>query len=226
MKKQTDAPEKPAAKVVDIFTDGACSGNPGPGGWGVILRYDGQEKELHGGEAATTNNRMELMAAIVALESLKRPVKARLHTDSQYVMKGITEWIHDWKRRGWRTADKKPVKNVDLWQRLERRDAARREVVLGARPCRPRRTSADELARRARRLAAGLGAAQTAVVPPPRASVAPSRRARRRQNRMAARIPPDRYASGDALLTPRRTMPPNHRLRFHRRVHGPGDRAW
>jgi ribonuclease HI len=119
MKKPTAAPEKPTPKVVDIFTDGACSGNPGPGGWGVLLRYGGQEKELHGGEAATTNNRMELMAAIRALESLKRPVKARLHTDSQYVMKGITEWIHDWKRRGWRTADKKPVKNVDLWQRLE-----------------------------------------------------------------------------------------------------------
>jgi ribonuclease HI len=119
MKKPAAAPEKPTAKVVDIFTDGACSGNPGPGGWGVILRYDGEQKELHGGEAATTNNRMELMAAIRALESLKRPVTARLHTDSQYVMKGITEWIHDWKRRGWRTADKKPVKNVDLWQRLE-----------------------------------------------------------------------------------------------------------
>jgi len=119
MKKPTAAPEKPAAKVVDIFTDGACSGNPGPGGWGAILRWDGHEKELHGGERETTNNRMELMAAIRALESLKRPVKARLHTDSLYVMKGITEWIHDWKRRGWRTADKKPVKNVDLWQRLE-----------------------------------------------------------------------------------------------------------
>ena len=119
MKNPTAAPDKPTATVVDIFTDGACSGNPGPGGWGVILRYDGQEKELHGGEAATTNNRMELMAAIMALESLTRPVAARLHTDSQYVMKGITEWIHDWKRRGWRTADKKPVKNVDLWQRLE-----------------------------------------------------------------------------------------------------------
>ena len=91
MKKSSDTPEKPAAKVVDIFTDGACSGNPGPGGWGVLLRCDGQEKELHGGERATTNNRMELMAAIVALESLKRPVTARLHTDSQYVMKGITE---------------------------------------------------------------------------------------------------------------------------------------
>jgi len=119
MKKHTAAPEKPTAGIVDIFTDGACSGNPGPGGWGVLLRHDGQEKELHGGEAATTNNRMELMAAIRAIESLKRPVKARLHTDSQYVMKGITEWINDWKRRGWRTADKKPVKNVDLWQRLE-----------------------------------------------------------------------------------------------------------
>ncbi len=119
MKQHAATPEKATAKVVDIFTDGACSGNPGPGGWGVLLRYDGHEKELHGGEAATTNNRMELMAAIMALESLKRSAKARLHTDSQYVKKGITEWIHDWKRRGWRTADKKPVKNVDLWQRLE-----------------------------------------------------------------------------------------------------------
>jgi ribonuclease HI len=119
MTKHAAAAEKPAEKVVDIFTDGACSDNPGPGGWGVLLRYDGRERELHGGEAATTNNRMELMAAIMALENLKRPVKARLHTDSQYVMKGITEWIHDWKRRGWKTADKKPVKNVDLWQRLE-----------------------------------------------------------------------------------------------------------
>jgi len=106
-------------KIVDIFTDGACSGNPGPGGWGVILRWDGHEKELHGGERDTTNNRMELMAAIRALESLKRTVRVRLHTDSQYVKKGITEWIHDWKRRGWRTADKKQVKNMDLWQRLD-----------------------------------------------------------------------------------------------------------
>src|SRR5574341_2008263 len=101
MKKQTAAPEKPTVKVVDIFTDGACSGNPGPGGWGVLLRYDGREKELHGGEAATTNNRMELMAAIKALESLKRPSRVRLYTDSQYVRNGIRTWIHDWKRRGW-----------------------------------------------------------------------------------------------------------------------------
>jgi ribonuclease HI len=106
-------------KIVDIFTDGACSGNPGPGGWGALLRYNGVEKELYGGESQTTNNRMELMAAIAALETLKRPVKARIHTDSIYLRDGITKWIHDWKRRNWRTADRKPVKNVDLWQRLE-----------------------------------------------------------------------------------------------------------
>ena len=113
------AEKKPHEKIVDIFTDGACSGNPGPGGWGAVLRWDGHEKELCGGEPQTTNNRMELMAAIMALESLKRPVKVRIHTDSQYVKNGITEWIHAWKRKGWKTADKKPVKNVDLWQRLE-----------------------------------------------------------------------------------------------------------
>ena len=105
--------------VVEAFTDGACSGNPGPGGWGVLLRYGDHEKHLFGGEVATTNNRMELMAAIQALESLKRGCKVRLTTDSEYVKKGITEWLPQWKRRGWRTADKKPVKNVDLWQRLD-----------------------------------------------------------------------------------------------------------
>jgi ribonuclease HI len=103
---------------VDIFTDGACSGNPGPGGWGAILRYRGHERELAGFEPLTTNNRMELMAAIAALEALKRPSRVRLHTDSRYLRDGITTWIHDWKRRNWRTADKKPVKNLDLWQRL------------------------------------------------------------------------------------------------------------
>jgi ribonuclease HI len=108
-----------AAKIVDIFTDGACSGNPGPGGWGALLRYNGVEKELSGGDPTTTNNRMEMMAAIIALESLTRPVQARIHTDSIYLRDGITKWIHDWKKRNWRTADKKPVKNVDLWQRLE-----------------------------------------------------------------------------------------------------------
>jgi len=105
--------------VVEIYSDGACRGNPGPGGWGVVLRYNLHEKELWGGEAATTNNRMELMAAIQALEALKRRSKVKLYTDSLYVKKGISAWIHDWKRRGWRTADKKPVKNEDLWRRLE-----------------------------------------------------------------------------------------------------------
>jgi len=104
---------------VDIYTDGACSGNPGPGGWGALLRAGLQEKELCGGEASTTNNRMELTAVIRALEVLKRPVSVRVHTDSQYVQKGISEWIHNWKRRGWKTADRQPVKNVDLWQELD-----------------------------------------------------------------------------------------------------------
>ena len=105
--------------TVEIFTDGACSGNPGPGGWGAILRYRDTEKELSGAEDDTTNNRMEMMAAIAALETLKRPSRARLYTDSTYLRDGITRWIHAWKARGWKTADKKPVKNVDLWQRLE-----------------------------------------------------------------------------------------------------------
>ena len=104
---------------IEIFTDGACSGNPGPGGWGAVMRFKGVEKELSGGEAATTNNRMEMMAAIAALEALKRPSAVDLTTDSTYLRDGITRWIHDWKRRGWKTAAKKPVKNVDLWQRLE-----------------------------------------------------------------------------------------------------------
>jgi ribonuclease HI len=106
-------------ETVDIFTDGACSGNPGPGGWGALLRIGAKEKELSGYEPATTNNRMELMAVIEALRALKRPVTARVHTDSQYVQKGISEWIHGWKKRGWLTADKKPVKNADLWQALD-----------------------------------------------------------------------------------------------------------
>jgi ribonuclease HI len=104
---------------VEIFTDGACRGNPGPGGWGTILRYGAVEKELSGGEPQTTNNRMELMAAIAGLEALKRPCRVRLYTDSQYVREGMTQWLPGWKARNWRTADKKPVKNVDLWQRLD-----------------------------------------------------------------------------------------------------------
>jgi ribonuclease HI len=105
--------------AVEIFTDGACRGNPGPGGWGAVLRYKGKEKTLYGGEDHTTNNRMELMAAIAALEALKGSREVVLTTDSQYVKKGITEWLMDWTRRGWKTADRKPVKNVDLWQRLD-----------------------------------------------------------------------------------------------------------
>ena len=114
-------------EVVEIYSDGAFRGNPGPGGWGAILRYGSKEKEIFGGEAATTNNRMELMAVIRSLEALKRPSKVRLYTDSLYVQKGISEWIHQWKRKGWRTADTKPVKNVDLWQELDA-VAAKHEV--------------------------------------------------------------------------------------------------
>ncbi|MBI1274302.1 MAG: ribonuclease HI [Alphaproteobacteria bacterium] len=104
--------------VVEIFTDGACSGNPGRGGWGALLRYNGAEKEISGSAKDTTNNRMELMAAIMALETLKRSSCVKLYTDSQYVRNGITEWVSSWQKRGWKTADKKPVKNVDLWKRL------------------------------------------------------------------------------------------------------------
>lgn len=107
-------------EIVDIYTDGACSGNPGPGGWGALLRSNGTEKELSGYDPATTNNRMELMAAIEALRALKRPVAVRVHTDSQYVQKGISEWIHGWKMRGWKTAGRQPVKNADLWQMLDK----------------------------------------------------------------------------------------------------------
>jgi ribonuclease HI len=138
------------AKVVEVFTDGACSGNPGPGGWGAILRYDGVEKELCGGEGGTTNNRMELMAAIQALEALKRPMTVRLYTDSEYVKNGITQWIKGWKTRGWKTADRKPVKNVDLWQRLD--EAAQRHDIqfhwVRGHSGHPENERADELARR------------------------------------------------------------------------------
>ena len=105
--------------VVEIFTDGACSGNPGPGGWGAVLRYGEHERELTGSANPTTNNRMEMLAAISALEALKRPSRVHIHTDSQYLRDGITRFIHAWKARGWKTADKKPVKNIDLWVRLE-----------------------------------------------------------------------------------------------------------
>jgi ribonuclease HI len=106
-------------EAVEVWTDGACSGNPGPGGWGAILSYKGKERELSGGEAMTTNNRMELMGAISALETLTRPCTVALHTDSQYLRQGITSWIHGWKKNGWKTADRKPVKNEELWKRLD-----------------------------------------------------------------------------------------------------------
>ena len=106
-------------KQITIYTDGACSGNPGPGGWGAVLQYKDTVREMSGGEEQTTNNRMELTAAIRAIEALKRPVGGKIYTDSQYVLKGINEWIHGWKRNGWKTSDKKPVKNADLWQLLD-----------------------------------------------------------------------------------------------------------
>jgi ribonuclease HI len=114
-------------KPVEVFTDGACSGNPGPGGWGAILRYNATEKELSGGEPHTTNNRMELMAAIAALEAMKRPVDVVIWTDSQYLRNGITQWLAGWKARGWKTASKSPVRNVDLWTRLD--EAAQRHNI-------------------------------------------------------------------------------------------------
>ena len=120
--------EGQTAPEVEIFTDGACSGNPGPGGWGTILRWKGVERELSGAEPETTNNRMEMMAAIAGLEALKRPLSVRVTTDSTYLRDGITRWIHGWKRNGWKTADKKPVKNADLWQRLD--DLTRRHTVI------------------------------------------------------------------------------------------------
>lgn len=107
------------AKTVDLFTDGACSGNPGPGGWGAILRYNGHEKEISGGEPLTTNNRMEMTAVIEGLSALKGPCRVTIHTDSKYVMDGVTKYLKNWKAKGWKTADKKDVKNVDLWERID-----------------------------------------------------------------------------------------------------------
>ena len=141
----------PEPAEVEIFTDGACSGNPGPGGWAAILRYREVEKELSGFEPLTTNNRMEMMAAISGLEALKRPCRVRLFSDSQYLRDGITKWIHAWKQRGWRTADKKPVKNVDLWQRLDVA-AQRHEVAwewVRGHAGHPENERADALARAA-----------------------------------------------------------------------------
>lgn len=135
--------------TVHAFTDGACSGNPGPGGWGVVLRWGDHERELHGGEPQTTNNRMELMAAISALESLTRPSEVVLTTDSTYVKNGITTWVTNWKRRGWTTSSRQPVKNVDLWKRLDAA-ASRHDVTwewVKGHSGHPENDRADELAR-------------------------------------------------------------------------------
>ena len=136
-------------KKIEIFTDGACSGNPGPGGWGAVLRYNGVTKELYGGEAETTNNRMELLAAITALNALKEPCAVDLYTDSKYVMDGISKWIHGWKKNGWKTGDRKPVKNGELWQALD--EANRRHKVtwywVKGHAGHPENERADELAR-------------------------------------------------------------------------------
>ena len=138
-----------SAAHVDVFTDGACSGNPGPGGWGAILRSGAHEKEISGGERMTTNNRMELMAAIRALEALSKPSTVILHTDSKYVMDGITQWLPRWKKNGWKTSDKKPVKNEDLWRALET-ECARHQVTwrwVRGHTGHPENERADALAR-------------------------------------------------------------------------------
>lgn len=136
-------------RKVIIYTDGACSGNPGPGGWGAIMTFGEHRKEMYGGETETTNNRMELMAAIKALEALKRPTEAELHTDSTYVKNGITQWIHNWKRNGWKNASKKPVKNEELWRRLD--ELANQHTIdwhwVKGHAGHPENERADELAR-------------------------------------------------------------------------------
>jgi ribonuclease HI len=146
-----------AGQVVEVFTDGACLGNPGPGGWGAVLRSGRHEREIHGGEPVTTNNRMELTAAIRALESLTRPSTVHLYTDSVYLRRGITEWVLVWKRNGWKTRDKKPVKNVDLWTRLDA--AAQRHDVhwfwVKGHAGHPENERADQLAVRGANEAAG-----------------------------------------------------------------------
>jgi ribonuclease HI len=137
------------AGEVEIFSDGACRGNPGPGGWAAILRYRGIEKELSGSDPQTTNNRMEMTAAIMGLEALKRPCRVRLYSDSQYLRDGITKWIHGWKRRGWRTADNMPVKNIDLWQRLDKAASGHEVSWIWVRghAGHPENERADQLAR-------------------------------------------------------------------------------
>ena len=168
--RESPGPRRPAGQadhgIVEIFTDGACSPNPGPGGWGAVLLYGRHRREIHGGTAATTNNRMEIMAAIRGLESLTRPSDVHVHTDSEYLRKGITQWLAVWKRNGWNTRDKKPVKNADLWQRLD--SVSRGHQVqwfwVKGHAGHPENERADELAR--------LGAADATGVPAGRPLVA------------------------------------------------------
>ncbi|MDX8512424.1 ribonuclease HI [Mesorhizobium captivum] len=166
------------SKEVEIFTDGACSGNPGPGGWGAVLRYNGVIKELSGGEPETTNNRMELLAAITALNALKEPCTVDLYTDSKYVMDGISKWIHGWKKNGWKTGDKKPVKNGELWQALD--DANRRHKVIWhwvkGHAGHPENERADELARQGMAPFKPKSARPAPVAAEPRKDGAPARR--------------------------------------------------
>lgn len=149
--------DSPTESIVELYTDGACSGNPGPGGWGCILRFKGTEKELYGGETPTTNNRMEMLAVLSGLNALTRPCAVAVYTDSEYVKKGMTEWLRGWKARGWKTADRKPVKNDDLWKALD--EAAGRHRVtwhwVRGHNGHPENERADELARRGAREAAG-----------------------------------------------------------------------
>ena len=145
----TELTENTSKNNVTIYTDGACSGNPGPGGWGAIMLYGGNEKEIYGGDVETTNNRMELCAAIAALNALKRSCAIDLHTDSVYVKDGITKWMHNWKKNGWRTANRKPVKNIELWQALD--EAIKRHEInwhwVKGHAGHPLNERADELAR-------------------------------------------------------------------------------
>jgi len=150
LKRAAEAASETEGRVINVYTDGACKGNPGPGGWGALLQYAGRERELYGGEPATTNNRMELTAVIRALEGLKRRAEVAIYTDSQYVKNGIETWIHGWKRNGWKTSDKKPVKNSDLWLELERQ-ASRHDIVwhwVKGHADTPGNQRADELANR------------------------------------------------------------------------------
>ena len=195
----------PMTGVVTIYTDGACKGNPGPGGWGALLVWGDHEKELCGGEPATTNNRMELTAVIRALESLKRDCAVEIYTDSQYVKNGIESWIHGWKKNGWKTADRKPVKNAELWRELDALAAQHRvRVALGQGPQRPSRQRSRRCARQSRRRIDGPGdvKSDTAGTARPMGPARPDHFSSRRANTrisFSACLSPARGGDGDAV---------------------------